>query len=96
MSESIIKTENGVLVRLYVLPKANKTGLAGYDKWRHRFKFKTTSPPIEGKANESVLDFFESLLGKKVKLAGGQKSIKKKILVLDATLDEISDVLKKQ
>lgn len=92
--DALREVENGVVIRLRVVPGASKTALDGYDNWKKSLKFKTTEPAERGKANRSVLEFFENLTGRKTALSSGVKSRSKEILVLGATLKEVSDKLK--
>lgn len=95
MFDALRKVENGVEISLCVVPNADRTTLAGYDKWKNCFKFKTTALAEKNKANRAVLNFFQSLFGKDVALVSGEKSRKKTILVLGATFEEVSEKLKK-
>ncbi len=95
MFDALREVENGVVVRVRVIPGASKTTLEWYDNWKKSIKFKTTEPAKRGKANRSVLEFFEDLTGKRATLLSGAKSRDKEILVLGATLKEVSDKLNK-
>ena len=94
MFDALRKAKNGVEVSICVTPNADRTALAGYDSWKRCFKFKTTALAEKNKANRAVLDFFQSLFGKDVALLSGERSREKTILVLGATLEEVSGKLK--
>ncbi len=96
MFDALREVEDGVVMRLRVVPGASKTALDGYDNWKKSIRFKTSEPADKGRANRSLLDFFNSLFGKEVVLSTGAKSRDKQILILGATLKEVSDTLKKQ
>ena len=93
MFDALREVDNGVVVRLWVVPGAKHTGIDGYDNWKKSIKFKTTEPPEKDKANRSILEFFSSLTGKKTALQSGARSKKKEVLVLGATLKEIVQAL---
>jgi hypothetical protein len=93
MHNALREVENGVILRLWVVPNASKTSLDGYDNWKKSIKFKTTEPAEKDKANRSILEFFGSLFGKKTVLVSGPKSKQKEVLVLDATLQEVLEKL---
>ena len=93
MLDALREVENGVVVRLWVLPGAKKTAIDGYDNWRKSLKFKTKEPAQKDAANRSLLEFFESLLGKETVLETGARSRQKEVLVLGATLKEVSGIL---
>jgi len=94
MFDALREVDNGVAVRLWVVPGAKDTKIDGYDNWKKSIKFKTTEPPERGKANRSILAFFSSLTGRKTALQSGARSKQKEVLVLGATLKEVSDALK--
>jgi len=95
MLEALREVDEGVVIRLWVVPGAKKTAIGEYDNWKKSLKFKTKEPPQDGAANRSILEFFASLTGKKTVLKTGAKSKSKQVLVLGATLSEVSQVLKK-
>lgn len=95
MLQALREANGGVVVRLRVVPGAKKTALDGYDPWKKSLKFKTIEPAEKDKANRSILDFFNSLLGGKTALVSGARSKDKEILVLGATLKEVSEALQK-
>jgi uncharacterized protein (TIGR00251 family) len=94
MSDALRQVEGGVVIKLWVVPGANKTAIDGYDTWKGLLKFKTKEPAKNNAANRSILEFFTSLLGKKTVLMSGEKSKRKEVLVLGATLNEVSEKLK--
>jgi uncharacterized protein (TIGR00251 family) len=51
----IERTATGVRIRLHVQPRASRSGLAG----RHgdAIKVRLTAPPVDGAANEALLQF---------------------------------------
>jgi uncharacterized protein (TIGR00251 family) len=90
MLDALREVEDGVVVRLWVMPGASETAVDEYDDWRKSLKFKTKEPAQKDAANRSVLGFFSSLLGKKTVLQKGARSRQKEVLVLGATLKEVS------
>jgi uncharacterized protein (TIGR00251 family) len=96
MLQALREADGGVIIRLRVVPGAKKTALDGYDTWKKSLKFKTSEPAEKDKANRSILDFFNSLFGRKTALLSGARSKDKEILVFGATLKEVSEALLKQ
>jgi uncharacterized protein (TIGR00251 family) len=96
MFDALRETDEGVVIRLWAVPGASETTLCEYDSWKKAFKFKTSEPAEKDKANRSILDFFETLLGKKARLISGARSRQKEVLVLGATLKEVVQTLQKQ
>ena len=93
MLDALRKVEKGVVIRLRVVPGASKTAIDGYDNWIKSIKFKTSEQAEKDKANRSILEFFASLLGKETVLVSGARSKQKEVLVLGATLEEVSEAL---
>jgi uncharacterized protein len=72
----------GVILLLYVQPGASRTELKGTHA--ERLKLKIKSPPVEGKANEEVIEFLAGVLGiskTRVHLIRGESSRSKDVLV---------------
>ncbi|MEO0248030.1 MAG: DUF167 family protein, partial [candidate division WOR-3 bacterium] len=86
MHNALREVERGVVVRLWVVPGASKTAIGEYDCWKKSINFKTKEPAKKDAANRSLLEFFESLTGKKAVLLSGSRSRQKEVLVLGATL----------
>lgn len=95
MLDALREVEDGVIIRLWVVPGASKTAIDGYDNWKRSLKFKTKEPAQNNAANLSILEFFGSLFGKKAVIKTGGKSKQKEVLVLGATLKEVSGALAK-
>jgi len=95
MFDALREVEDGVAIRVWVVPGASKTALDGYDIWKKSLKFKTAEPAKKDAANRSLLGFFSSLLSRQTALKSGARSKQKEVLVLGATLKEVSDSLNK-
>ena len=59
------ETTDGVLLRLYVQPRASKTEVVGVHGTppEERLKIRIAAPPVDGEANEEVLRFLKKTLG---------------------------------
>jgi len=86
-------TDDGVVIRLWVVPGAKHTKVDGYDSWKKAIRFKTAAPAEKDKANRSILDFFSSLTGKRTALLSGARSKDKQVLVLGATHKDVVSAL---
>ncbi|WP_054841071.1 DUF167 family protein [Thermococcus peptonophilus] len=73
--------DGGVLLLIYVQPKAKKNAVEEVDEWRGRLKVRIAAPPVEGKANKEVVKFFSKLLGGEVSIVRGETSREKDLLV---------------
>jgi hypothetical protein len=50
-----------ILLKIYLKPKSSKNEVVG--PYRDGIKVKVTAPPIEGKANEALIQFLSKKLG---------------------------------
>jgi uncharacterized protein len=72
----------GVLLKLKVLPRSSRCELVG----RHgdALKIKVTAPPLEGRANEEIIEFLAEALGIKkgrLTIVNGHKSQHKTVAI---------------
>lgn len=89
----IRETKDGVLIKIYVQPKAKKNEIEGIDEWRGRLKVKIKAPPVEGKANREVVKFFSKLFGREVVIIRGETSREKELLIRGAGKEDIMERL---
>lgn len=90
----IRQTDAGVVLNIYVQPRAGKNELVGIQG--EELKVRLTSPPVEGAANRLCRDFFAELLDvarQEVTLVGGDRSRHKRLLIVGATPAEIRNRL---
>lgn len=83
-------TNAGVSLSLHVQPGAKRTEVVG----RHgdALKLRLAAPPIEGRANECLLEYLAEILGiarRSVRLAGGESSRRKRVEIVGLTADAI-------
>jgi uncharacterized protein len=86
--------DNGVLIHLFVQPRASKNQLAGVVE--DELKVRLTSPPVDGAANALCIKYFAKLLGiakSELELVAGEKSRHKRLLVKSGDLDVIRQIL---
>lgn len=89
MSNCVAPAEGGVLLEIYVQPRASRNELAGMQG--DCLKVRLTSPPVEGAANKLCREFFAKRLGvakSRVTLVAGEKSRHKRLLVEGVTAEE--------
>lgn len=82
------KTKDGIIIKIHVVPNSSKTQIVG--EYGDRLKVKIKAPPVDGKANEEVVEFFCKILGIKksqAELIAGQTSKAKNILFRIESLD---------
>lgn len=89
----IKRGKEGVILKIYVQPRAKRTEIEGVDEWRGRLKVRVKAPPVGGKANREIEKFFSKLLGTQVSIIKGMTSREKDLLVREATVEEVKDRL---
>ncbi len=74
------KTQRGVLVKVKVEPRSSRRKIAGLHG--DALKVKLTSPPVEGKANEELVEFLGETFGVRksaIKIVKGGSSKQKAV-----------------
>lgn len=87
----------GVLLRVYVQPKASREGIAGYHG--DALKIRLKAPPVEGEANAACIRFFASLFGlpqTNLSIKTGHKSRLKLIEMEGVSIEEVKKVIAAQ
>ena len=83
-----IKSDTLLIVDVYVQPGAKVSQIIG--KHGERIKIKISSPPVDGKANQAVIEFFAKLFNlakRDVNIESGDKSRSKLVsLIGDVTI----------
>jgi len=90
-------TTEGVVIHLYVQPRASRNGLAG--EIEGELKVRLTSPPVDGAANELCVKYFAKLLGvarSQLLLVAGEKSRHKQLLVRGGDEAEVRRALERE
>jgi hypothetical protein len=90
----IEQVENGVLLKVHVIPNSSKTEVVGI--YNDMLKLKLNVPPVDGKANEAIIKFFSKILDiskSKVEILKGEKSKDKLILLKGVSKDLVLKVL---
>lgn len=85
---------NSVVLTLHIQPGAKKTEVAG--PHGDALKLRLAAPPVDGKANEALIDFLARALGKPkaaITLVSGQTSRSKRVAIADITVAEVEKTL---
>ena len=94
MSSYLQSSENGVIINVYVQPRASKNEVVGLQGGE--LKLRLTSPPVEGAANKLCREFLAKLLGVakgRVTLVTGDKSRHKRLLARGVSLEQARQIL---
>lgn len=89
-----IKGKLGTLLLLYIQPGASKTAFKGI--FQDRLKLSVQAPPVEGAANEAVIEFLSKFLKtpkKNIHLLSGETS-RQKNLWIEANFNTVVFLLK--
>jgi len=85
---------DGVLMRVRVQPGAKRSAVLGVHNGA--LKVAVAAPPVDGKANDSLVSFFRGLFGLKrsqVSIHSGEKSREKSVLLTGVTAERIRSIL---
>lgn len=91
----IEQTPHGIRITVFAQPKASKNEVIG--PHNGAIKIKITAPPIEGRANEAIIEFFSDLFKipkRNIQLYRGGTSRNKIFQLEGVTLEEARAVLK--
>ena len=87
-------TPAGVIVSLYIQPRASKNEIVGQQG--DALKVRLTSPPVEGAANKLCSEFIAKLCGvakSDVSICSGEKSRQKRLLISGVTPKSVQSAL---
>ena len=91
----IARLQNKTLaLNVYVQPRASKNRVAGMHG--SAIKVCVTAPPVENKANESVIHFIADLFGvpkSSISIKSGRQGRNKKVLIMSLALGEAQEIL---
>ncbi len=91
----IEEIKGGVRLHLFVQPKASKNEIIG--PFNGAFKIRITAPPLEGRANDAVIEFLSEIFKtakRNVLLVKGDTHRHKTVDIVGVTLPEAKMLLK--
>ncbi|MDO9463671.1 MAG: DUF167 domain-containing protein [Deltaproteobacteria bacterium] len=97
MTPFLQPSTDGVLLRVYVQPKASREGISGYHG--DALKIRLKAPPVEGEANAACIRFLASLFGlpqTNLSIKTGHKSRLKLIEMEGVSIEEVKKVIAAQ
>ena len=95
------KTKNGdkanglTVIKVKVIPRSSRNQIIGIEG--DTLKVKVTSPPMNGKANKSLVEMFAKYLGipkKDITIMAGEHSRQKYLKILGISKEEILSILR--
>lgn len=87
---------DGVILTLHIQPGAKKTEVAG--EHGEALKIRLAAPPVDGKANDALIDFLAKKLGTgrmAVELLSGQSARSKRVRIAGVGADEVRTALER-
>lgn len=91
----ISESSAGIKISLYVIPNAPRSQIVG--EYNSQLKIKIKAPPVDGKANQAIIEFFSELFEipqKDLEILKGDKSKSKTLLVRGLSASEILQFIK--
>jgi uncharacterized protein (TIGR00251 family) len=91
----IRETAAGVEIDVRVIPRARKTQLGGVRDGA--LVVRLAAPPVEGAANEALVDYFAALLGlprRAVRIVSGERGRRKRIALAGVTVEGVRQLVK--
>ncbi len=73
--------QGSVEIDVSVSPRSNRPGPDGYDEWRRRLILRVSAPPLDGRANKEVCQYFSELTGCRAEVSAGQTSRQKTVRI---------------
>lgn len=90
----ITETKDGVVLKIHATPRASRSQVQGLHG--DALKIRLQAPPVDGKANEALLEFLSGTLGiprRQFTLISGQTSRQKRVAVQGLSSERITKVL---
>jgi uncharacterized protein (TIGR00251 family) len=87
-------TKDGVVLTLHIQPGAKKTEIVGLHG--EALKIRLAAPPVDGKANEALLEFLVEKVGARrtaLELVSGQTSRTKRVCIDGCSVEELRALL---
>jgi len=94
MPAYILEDSQGTRLRVHLSPGASKEGIEG--PYGEAVKIKVKAPPIDGRANEALIDFLAEILGlnrSSLEIVSGRTSRSKIVRIRGLLPDEVLDRL---
>lgn len=86
----ITDSKSGVIIQVHATPRASKTQIQGLHG--DALKIRLQAPPVDGKANETLIEFLAETLGipqRQITLLSGQTSRQKRLSLQGITARQV-------
>jgi uncharacterized protein (TIGR00251 family) len=91
-SSELVKTD----IKIRVLPRSSRNQIVGRDG--DVFKVKGTSPPVDGMANQALIELLAKRLGvpkRRIEIISGKSSRLKSVRIHGLSLEDINSILER-
>lgn len=96
MSDWVYASSENCILNVLISPQSRKNEIVGL--YQNQLKIKITAPPVDGKANECLLEYLSEILSIRIsalEIIKGQTSKSKQIKVAGRTPEVIRGLLQK-
>ncbi len=96
LAAALRSAKGGTLLPVSLQPRASRDEMGPPSEGR--LKLRLTAPPVEGRANQALLEFLSELLQtpkSRLSLAGGEKSRRKTVMILGLEPAEVMERLRR-
>lgn len=90
----ITDSKNGAIIQVHATPRASKSQIQGLHG--DALKIRLQAPPVDGKANETLIEFLAETLGlpqRQITLLSGQTSRQKRLNLQGVTAHQVTQIL---
>lgn len=91
----IQESKTGVTIQVHATPRASKNQIQGLHG--DAVKIKLKAPPVDGKANEALIEFISGTLGipqRQITLLSGQTSRQKRLSLQGVSANQVSQAFR--
>lgn len=92
----IMDSKSGVIIQVHATPRASQNQIQGLHG--EAIKIRLQAPPVDGKANETLIHFIAGTLGipqRQITLLSGQTSRRKRLNIQGISLSQVCSRLQK-
>ncbi len=90
----ITDSKDGAIIQVHATPRASKNQIQGLHG--DAVKIRLQAPPVDGKANETLIKFLAETLGlphRQITLLSGQTSRQKRLCIQSLTAQQVAKML---
>lgn len=95
ISDVCRKGDGWIEVDISVSPRSSRPGPDGYDEWRRRLVLRVSAPPLDGRANKEVCQYFSGVTGCRTEVSVGMTSRQKTVRIrgdVDSIMGSLEDI----